>query len=41
MGAQAVRLDATVQGKESREFDARLREKIAGQDEAVQPVVEL
>lgn len=41
MGAQAVRLDPTVQGKESREFDARLREKIVGQDEAVQAVVDL
>ncbi len=41
MGAQAVRLDPTVQGKESREFEARLREKIVGQDEAVQAVVDL
>jgi ATP-dependent Clp protease ATP-binding subunit ClpB len=41
VGAQAVRLDPTVQGKESREFDARLREKIVGQDEAVQAVVDL
>ena len=41
MGAQAVRLDPTVQGAESREFEARLREKIVGQDEAVQAVVDL
>ena len=39
--AQAVRLDPTVQGAESREFEARLREKIVGQDEAVQAVVDL
>ena len=41
MGAQAVRLDPSVQGEESREFEARLREKIVGQDEAVQAVVDL
>lgn len=41
MGAPAVRLDPTVQGEESREFEARLREKIVGQDEAVQAVVDL
>ena len=41
MGAQAVRLDPTVQGAESREFEVRLREKIVGQDEAVQAVVDL
>jgi ATP-dependent Clp protease ATP-binding subunit ClpB len=41
LGAQAVRLDPTVQGKESREFEARLREKIVGQGEAVQAVVDL
>ena len=39
--AQAVRLDPTVQGKESREFEARLREKIVGQEEAVQAVADL
>jgi len=39
--AQAVRLDPTVQGAESREFEVRLREKIIGQDEAVQAVVDL
>jgi len=39
--AQAVRLDPTVQGAESREFEVRLREKIVGQDEAVQAVVDL
>ena len=41
MGAQAVRLDPTVQGAESREFEVRLREKIVGQNEAVQAVVDL
>ena len=41
MRAQAVRLDPTVQGEESREFEARLREKIVGQDEAVQAIVDL
>ena len=41
MGAQAARLDPTMQGKESREFEARLREKIVGQDDAVQAVVDL
>ena len=41
MGAQAVRLDPTVQGAESREFEVRLRERIVGQDEAVQAVVDL
>jgi ATP-dependent Clp protease ATP-binding subunit ClpB len=40
-GAQAVRLDPTLQGEESREFASRLREKIVGQDEAVQAVVDL
>ncbi|HKW31917.1 MAG TPA: AAA family ATPase [Candidatus Acidoferrum sp.] len=41
MGAQAVRLDPTVQGEESRKFETHLRDKIVGQDEAVQAVVEL
>ena len=42
MGAQAaVRLDPTVQGEESRAFEARLQEKIVGQDEAVQAIVDL
>ena len=40
MGA-AVRLDPLRQGEQSREFEARLREKIVGQDEAVQAVVDL
>jgi ATP-dependent Clp protease ATP-binding subunit ClpB len=39
--AKAVRLDPTLQGLESREFEARLREKIVGQNEAVQAVVDL
>jgi len=39
--AQAVRLDPTVQGEESREFEVALREKIVGQDEAVRAVVDL
>jgi len=30
LGAQAVRLDPTVQGAESREFEVRLREKLLG-----------
>jgi ATP-dependent Clp protease ATP-binding subunit ClpB len=37
----AVRLDPLRQGEESREFEARLREKIVGQDDAVQAVVDL
>ena len=41
LGAQAVRLDPTVQGEESREFEERLREKIVGQDEAVQAIADL
>src|SRR5215472_7626283 len=40
-GTQAVRLDPTLQGEESQQFEARLREKIVGQDEAVQAVVDL
>ena len=40
MGA-AVRLDPLRQGEQSREFEARLREKIVGQDDAVQAVVDL
>jgi ATP-dependent Clp protease ATP-binding subunit ClpB len=39
--AQAVRLDPTVQGEESRKLESRLREKIVGQDEAVQALVDL
>ena len=39
--AQAVPLDPTIQGAESRRFEARLREKIVGQDDAVQAVVDL
>jgi ATP-dependent Clp protease ATP-binding subunit ClpA len=37
----AVRLDPLRQGEESREFEGRLREKIVGQDEAVQAVTDL
>jgi ATP-dependent Clp protease ATP-binding subunit ClpB len=37
----AVRLDPLRQGEQSREFEARLREKIVGQDDAVQAVVDL
>lgn len=40
MGA-AVRLDPLRQGEEAREFEGRLREKIVGQDEAVQAVADL
>jgi ATP-dependent Clp protease ATP-binding subunit ClpB len=36
-----VRLDPLRQGAESREFEGRLREKIVGQDEAVQALVDL
>lgn len=39
--AQAGRLDPTAQGAESREFESGLREKIVGQDEAVQAMVDL
>jgi Cdc48 subfamily AAA family protein len=39
--AQAVRLDPTVQGEESGKFESRLRDKVVGQDEAVQAVVDL
>jgi ATP-dependent Clp protease ATP-binding subunit ClpB len=37
----AVRLDPLRQGEESREFEGRLRERLVGQDEAVQAVVDL
>jgi ATP-dependent Clp protease ATP-binding subunit ClpA len=37
----AIRLDPLRQGEESREFEGRLREKIVGQDEAVQAVTDL
>jgi ATP-dependent Clp protease ATP-binding subunit ClpB len=39
--ARAIQLDPTLQGQESRKFEARLREKIVGQDEAIQAVVDL
>jgi ATP-dependent Clp protease ATP-binding subunit ClpB len=41
MGAQASRLDPTLRSIESRDFEAGLRRKIVGQDEAVQAVVDL
>jgi len=41
MGAQAVRLDPTLRGVESRDLEAGLRKKIVGQDEAVQAVADL
>jgi len=41
MGAQAVQLDPTLRSVESRDFEAGLRRKIVGQDEAVQAVVDL
>jgi len=39
--ARAVRLDPTAQGAESQELESRLREKIVGQEEAAQAVVDL
>src|SRR5271167_2236050 len=41
MGAQALQLDPTLRSVESRDFEAELRQKIVGQDEAVQAVVDL
>jgi ATP-dependent Clp protease ATP-binding subunit ClpB len=41
MGAQAAQLDPTLRSVESRDFEAGLRRKIVGQDEAVQAVVDL
>ncbi len=41
MGAQAVRLDPTLRGVESREVEAKLLEKIVGQDEAVRAVTDM
>jgi ATP-dependent Clp protease ATP-binding subunit ClpB len=41
MGAQATQLDPTLRSVESRDFEAGLRRKIVGQDEAVQAVVDL
>jgi ATP-dependent Clp protease ATP-binding subunit ClpB len=41
MGTQAVRLDPTLRGVESRDLEVRLREKIVGQNEAVQAVTDL
>ena len=41
MCSQTVQLDLTQRSMESRDFEAGLRRKIVGQDEAVQAVVEL
>src|ERR1700741_2721287 len=41
MGCQAVRLDPTLRGVECRDVEAKLREKIVGQDEAVQAVTDM
>jgi ATP-dependent Clp protease ATP-binding subunit ClpB len=41
VGAHAVQLDPTQRSVESRDFEAGLRRKIVGQDEAVQAVVDL
>src|SRR6202041_477424 len=41
VGAQALQLDPTQRSVESRDFEAGLRRKIVGQDEAVQAVVDL
>ena len=40
MDAHALQLDPTQRSVESRDFEAGLRRKITGQDEAVQAVVE-
>src|SRR6202161_1778325 len=41
MGAQALQLNPNLRSIESRDFEAGLRRKIVGQDEAVQAVVDL
>jgi ATP-dependent Clp protease ATP-binding subunit ClpB len=41
MGAQGLQLDPRLRSVESRDFEAGLRRKIVGQDEAVQAVVDL
>jgi ATP-dependent Clp protease ATP-binding subunit ClpB len=41
VGAHALKLDPTQRSVESRDFEAGLRRKIVGQDEAVQSVVDL
>src|SRR6202041_1382403 len=41
VGSQTVQLDLTQRSGESRDFEAGLRRKIGGQDEAVQAVVDL
>src|ERR1700724_1574788 len=41
MSAQPLQLDPTLRSLESRDFEVGLRRKIAGQEEAVQAVVDL
>ena len=41
MRIQVSRLDPTRHGSELQKFEARLRQKIVGQDEAIQAVVDL
>src|SRR6202021_1788224 len=41
VGAQALQLDPSQRSVESRDFEAGLRRKIVGEDEAVQAVVDL
>jgi ATP-dependent Clp protease ATP-binding subunit ClpB len=41
MAGQAVKLDPTLRGVESKDVEAKLREKIVGQDEAVQAVTDI
>src|ERR1700739_71993 len=41
MAGRAVRLDPKLRGEESRDVEAKLREKIVGQDEAVQAVIDM
>lgn len=41
VSAQTVQLDPTQRSMESRDFEAGLRRKIVGQNEAVQAVVDL
>ena len=41
MRIQVSRLDPTRHGSELQKFEARLRQKIVGQDEAIQAVIDL